>query len=343
MTLYYLTLTNLVLGASLALAETTDPADLVRDRLEMNLHMNGMGAEHDHERHLSTLHTDFTYFLGEWHNCLQTTLQTLDGEAAPKYIVDQLGCDGGLLGEVTKVGDGDQTLSFDIFLLNHCWFHDMGGPDQDPCPNDFLDSDPRGDGNVLVRYSFKGIGSFAHADRIAFHADHTYLRDKDNQWVPNLERAKLENTDTLVCEKYNDGIVCDWRINEYRTASVLREKGCRKKEKCKDWDEEKCDKKEGEWTSDCGSTESVPDGFVYDSFGSYYLVKDNALCNIDCGTDAPSSDDATPSPDTSVSGCYTGGACGGSHGCCDCSMTEETCDGIWTDGCLPICIDPPAS
>jgi hypothetical protein len=339
---FSLALTNLIIGASLANAKTTNPADLVRDRLEKNLHMNGMGAELDRERHLSMLHTDFSYFLGDWYNCLQTTLMTFQGESAPKHIIDQLACDGGLLGEVTKVGDGDQTLSFDIFLLNHCWFHDLGGEGQDPCPNDLLDSDPRGDGNVLVKYSFKGIGSFAHADRVEFHSDHTYLRDENGEWVPNLERAKIENMDTLVCEKYHNGLVCDWRINEYRTQTVLHENGCKKGNKCKDWTEKKCNKKGGEWSSECGTEELVPDGFVYDSFGSYYLVRNNAQCHVECSTGAPSSQDATPPPENVITGCYQGGQCGGAHGCCDCNMTEETCNGIWTDGCAPICIEPPA-
>lgn len=330
--------TNLLLGTSFALAKTADPADIVRDRLEMNLHLNGMGAEHDQERHLGTLNTDFSYFLGQWYDCLHTTMMNLDSETAEKHIVDQVGCDGGLFGDVTKVGTQDQTLSFDVFLLNHCFYHDLGGPNQDPCPNDVLDSDPRGDGNVLVKYSFTGIGSFADADRIEFHSDHTYLRNSNGEWVPNLERAKVENMDTLVCEKYNDGIVCDWRINEYRTATHVIEMGCKKKNDCKtEWDEKKCDKKGGEWTDECSRIEYIPDGFVYDSFGSFYLVKDNAQCNIGCSTDAPSSVDATPAPEANVWGCYTGGACNGSHGCCDCTMTEETCNGVWTDGCRPIC------
>jgi len=339
---FSLALTNLVLGASLALAQTTDPADLVRNRLEMNLRMNGLGAEPDGERQLDTLNTDFTYFLGDWYNCLQTTLMTFNGDSQSKHTIDQLSCDGGQLGEIYKVGEGDQTLSFDIFLLNHCWFHDLGGEGQLPCPNDLLDSDPRGDGNVLVKYSFQGIGSFAHADQVEFHSDHSYLRDENGDWVPNLERAKIENTDTLVCEKYSNGIVCDWRINEYRTQGVLYEKGCKKKGSCNnDWSKKKCSKKDGEWTKKCEWVDHIENGFVYDSFGSYYLVQDNEQCNVECSTGAPSSSDATPNPETLVTGCYQGGACNGAHGCCDCSMTEETCNGTWTDGCREICIEPP--
>ena len=60
-------------------------------------------VELDRERHLSMLNTDFTYFLGDWYNCLQTTLMTFQGESAPKHIIDQLACDGGLLGEVTTM------------------------------------------------------------------------------------------------------------------------------------------------------------------------------------------------------------------------------------------------
>jgi len=336
---FSLAFTNLILGASLAFAKTNDPADLVRDRLEMNLHLNGMGAEHDQERHLSTLNTDFSYFLGEWYDCLHTTMMTFNGDTASKHVLDQVGCDGGLFGDVTKVGTGDQTLSFDIFLLNHCWFHDLGAPGQDPCPNDLLENDSRGDGNILVKYSFKGIGSFADSDRIEFHSDHSSLRDPDTgAWQPNLERAKLENMDTLVCEKHHGGIVCDWRINEYRTATNLVEEGCKKgKNNCKpEWNKKKCDKKGGEWTDECSRTEYTPNGFVYDSFGSYYLVKDNSQCNVQCSTANPSS---TLAPETKVSGCYTGGLCNGAHGCCDCTMTEETCNAIWTDGCRPICFD----
>lgn len=339
---FSLALTNLALGASLALAQTTDPADLVHDHLEMNLRMNGLEAELHGERQLDTLNTDFTYFLGEWYNCLQTTLMTFNGESQEKHTIDQLSCDGGLLGEVYKVGEGEQTLSFDIFLLNHCWFHDLGGEGQLPCPNDLIESDPRGDGNVLVKYSFKGIGSFANADQVEFHSDHTCLRDENGVWVPNLERAKVENMDTMICKKYSNGIVCDWRINEYRTQSVLYEKGCKKSNQCKPWTKKKCNKKGGDWTKQCGRVEHIEDGFVYDSFGSYYLVRSNDDCNVACSTGAPSSSDATPSPESLVSGCYQGGDCNGEHSCCDCSMTQDTCNGIWSDGCRPICLELPS-
>lgn len=338
---FSLALTNFFLGASLALAQTGEPADLVRARLEMNLRTNGLGPEFDEERRLGALNTDFSFFLGDWYNCMQTSLMTFNGESNEKHVIDQLSCDGGLLGTVIKVGDEDQILEFEILLLNHCWFHDLGGEGEEPCPNDLLESDPRGDGNVLVKYSFKGIGSFAHADRIEFNADHTYLRDENGEWVPNLERAKLENMDTLVCEKYNNGIVCDWRINEYRTQEVLYEKGCKKNGECNDFTKKKCSKKGGQWTKQCARVEHIQDGFVYDSFGSYYLVQSNDQCNVECETGAPSSSDATPSPESLVSGCYQGGDCGGAHGCCDCSMTEDTCNGIWSDGCREICIELP--
>jgi hypothetical protein len=334
---FSLALTNIVLGASLALAQNTDPADLVRNRLQMNLDLNGMGADLDRERHLGDLNTDFSSFVGEWYNCLSTTATIFDGEIDSADIVDQVECDGGLLGEVTTVGEGDQTLSFEIILLNECSLHDLGGEDQDPCPDDSLDSDPQGDGYVLVKHSFTGIGSFANADRIEFHADHTFLKNGNDVWVPNLDRAKLENIDTLVCQTYLEGIVCDWRINEYRTSVTGNTKGCLKKGVCKDnlKKKSKCEEKNGEWTTTCASTEVIEDGLVYDSFGSYYLVQDVELCSV-CESDSSDSEELEP-----VTGCYKGGACEGANGCCDCSITEEECaqdNGIWTPGCETICL-----
>ena len=228
--------------------------------------------------------------------------------------------------------------------MNHCFFHDLGGEGQKACPNDLLDSDDRGDGNILVKYSFKGIGSFADGDTVEFFSDHTYLKDENGNWKPNRKRAHIENMDTMVCQKYMNGIVCDWRINEYRTSSKM-EHGCMSsKGKCKPkMNRKRCEKKAGTWTEECPVIHREENGFVYDSFGSYYLVKDTDQCKVTCATDAPSTADQTPSPEAAVSGCYRGGQCGSSHGCCDCSIKdEESCTenenpGIWSDGCRGIC------
>lgn len=64
-------------------------------------------------RHLEdTLNTDFSFFVGTWHDCLHTTLITFDGEPAEKHIVDKVGCEGGELGTVSNVGNYQQTLQF---------------------------------------------------------------------------------------------------------------------------------------------------------------------------------------------------------------------------------------
>ena len=48
-----------------------------------------------------------------------------------------------------------------------------------------------------------------------------------------------------------------------------------------------------------------------------------------------------------VSGCYRGGKCNSTHGCCDCEMTQSDCNadpfelGIWIDNCAAsICAVP---
>jgi len=349
---FSLALTNLILGVSLNLSSANDPADLVRDRLDHNLVFNGIKETAiDTQRRLVDLHTDFNDFTGDWYNCLHTTLMTFNGEPAEKHIVDQVGCDGGKFGNCINVGNNAQTLQFDIYLLNHCFFHDLGGTGQPPCPDDIVANDPRGNGNVLVKYSFNGIGSFTNADRIEFTSDHTYLRDEEDVWVPNRERAKIENRDTLVCEKYKDGIVCDWRITEYRTSTgEMSSKGC--KEDAGDCNSNvnrrKCLNMGGKWTKECPRIKSTPNGFVYDSFGSYYLVKNMDSCNVECSTTSPTSSGETMSPELKVTGCYMGGRCKGCHGCCDCGQTEEECNdsesgsgGTWQDdGCRPICNTP---
>lgn len=288
-----------------------------------------------------TLAQDFSYFVGDWYNCLHTSLMTFGGENAPKHVVEQVGCDGGLLGSVKRVGNNDQSMQMDVIILNHCFFHDLGGPGEPPCPDDLLDSDPRGPGNVLVKYQYFGIGSFAEPGVINMVSDHTFLKNKDGEWEANMNRAKIENQDTMRCQKYLDGIVCDWRINEYRTGQS--DGGCLWRDKCrKNFTRKKCDNKGGEWSIDCGK--EIPDGFVYDSFGSYYLVKDLSQCHVDCATASPTEADFTKSPELKVPGCYKGGRCEGRNGCCDCQMDEEDCtDGLWQeDGCRPICFDPPS-
>merc|ERR1740121_563799 len=212
-----------------------------------------------------------------------------------------------------------------------------------------------------LRYSFKGIGSFAEADKIEFFADHTYLKGDDDKWVASADRAKIENMDTMVCRRHWQGIVCDWRINEVRTSStwkeachIKRKKNGKNIERCSTKvTKKKCDAlKAGTWgaTKECKKVISNPNGFVYDSFGSYYLVKSTEECSITCPSTAPSD---TPLPtndpveEEKVWGCYRGGKCKNTHGCCDCSIkTEKDCDEskgdstltpIWSSGCKGIC------
>jgi len=353
---FSIVLTNLLLGLSLTLSNADGPADWVNDRLKEGIAFHGMGDEVDNEeRHLSggILHQDFSDFVGTWYNCMHTSLMTFGGENAPKHVVEQVGCDGGELGTITRVGNNDQSLQMDVLLLNHCFFHDLGGEGEPDCPDDLLDSDVRGPGNVLVKYQFLGIGSFAEPDKIDMISDHTFMRNSTGGWSANNERAKIENMDTMTCKKYLDGIVCDWRVNEYRTSTEETEDGCKKKGKCKsNWDRKKCARNKGKWTEECGKVEQTQDGFVYDSFGSYYLVKDLSQCHVECATSAPTVTGQTKAPELKVPGCYTGGRCKGCHGCCDCGMTEAECDdsssgmgGLWQDdGCRPICSTPdPAS
>merc|ERR1712194_927869 len=284
---------------------------------------------HDSLRKLSVpaeLSVDFSMFQGSWYDCMHTTLMTFNGEPADKHIIEQVGCDYGNIGNITKVGNHTQTLMFDIHVLNHCWFHDLGGNGQKPCPNDRLASDSRGDGNVLVKYSYKGIGSFAETNKIYFFTDHTSIKDEDGNWKINFNRAKVENTDTMVCQTHWKGIVCDWKINEYRTSTTKKlMKTCTHKNgKCmkNKVNEKKC-KKNKKWIwnvnakcSNATTTTAVEDGFVYDSFGSYYLVKDTAQCDA-CGTEDPTSPTVSPvAEDVKVFGCYRGGQCGeNNHGC----------------------------
>lgn len=349
--------TNLLLAAFLAVGrgEVLEQADNVRSQLDLALESRQVGGGLRNRR--LGLHMDFSMFEGKWYDCMHTKLMTFNGRPAEKHVVDQVGCDFGEFGEVSKVGNATQTLQFDIYLLNHCWFHDLGGPGQKECPNDELPDDTREGGNVMVKYSFKGIGSFAHADKIEFFSDHTYIREnpknKKSDWVPEHNRAKLENVDTLVCEKVMEGIVCDWKINEYRSSSKKTVAGCQTtkkgKTKCNDkYDEKQCAKKGGVWTEECAMNVVIPNGFVYDSFGSYYLVDDVDKCPADYCEDDATDSPVTGRPTTSdkqIYGCYRGGVCRNKHGCCDCDLTEETCvkiapedfDPIWSSGCVNIC------
>jgi len=296
-----LTLKHLLLGSLLSSSVNGNMyAKEVREQLEIAGQNYGLEEEHDSLRKLSVpaeLSVDFSMFQGSWYDCMHTTLMTFNGEPADKHIIEQVGCDYGNIGNITKVGNHTQTLMFDIYVLNHCWFHDLGGNGQKPCPNDRLASDSRGDGNVLVKYSYKGIGSFAETNKIDFFTDHTSIKDEDGNWKINFNRAKVENTDTMVCQTHWKGIVCDWKINEYRTSTTKKlMKTCTHKNgeclKNKVNDKKKC-KKNKKWIwdvnakcSNATTTTTVEDGFVYDSFGSYYLVKDTAQCDA-CGTEDP--------------------------------------------------------
>jgi len=275
-------LTSLFLGLCLARSVAIDPAE----RREQTFSLKGTGALSKQERllrSLSSLNTDFSYFIGDWYDCLHTTLVTIDGDTSQDDIVEQVGCDYGKLGNITSIGEKKQTLQFDVIRLDPCSFHDFGGPGQKPCPNDTLGSDTLVDGSVLVKYSFKGIGSFADADRVEFFSDHRYLKNQNGEWKAKLSPAKVENTDTMVCRKFMDGIVCDWRINEYRTKTEQLEEGCKKDGECKEALTKKmCEDAEGDWTDECSRSKYIKNGLVYDSFGSYYLVKDVSACSIEC-------------------------------------------------------------
>jgi len=357
-----LTLKHLLLGSLLSSSVNGNMhAKEVREQLEIAGQNYGLEEEHDSLRKLSVpaeLNVDFSMFQGSWYDCMHTTLMTFNGEPADKHIIEQVGCDYGNLGNITKVGNHTQTLMFDIHVLNHCWFHDLGGNGQKPCPNDRLASDSRGDGNVLVKYSYKGIGSFAETNKIEFFTDHSSIKDEDGNWKINFNRAKVENTDTMVCQTHWKGIVCDWKINEYRTSTTEKlMKTCTfKNGKCpkKTQNEKQCERKKWIWdvNAECLNvtmTTTVEDGFVYDSFGSYYLVKDTAQCDVACGTEDPTSPTVSPvAEDVKVFGCYRGGQCGeNGHGCCDCSIKSEqecadsgkdwTNKPIWSDGCKEIC------
>jgi len=221
-------------------------------------------------------------------------------------------------------------------------------------------------------------------DSIQFVSDHTMVHDEEDgdlmhdgeMYSMDLTRAAMENKDTMTCTLYGpeDGIVCDWRINEVRLATEVHA-GCVKKNKCKkDWSENKCANKGGTWEEVC-EVKRKKNGFGYDSFGSYYVVHDRTKCtqastadttgemcpNVDrpdpadnCNEDEPCEPTVSPAPTpTPVPGCYRGGRCGdGAHGCCDCDITSaEECaasgfydDGeawqdtpIWTQNCNGIC------
>lgn len=336
---FSLALTSLLLGALVTPGDADGPVDWVRERLEDRLALNGMEeSEQANRRRLSFLNEDFSEFVGTWHSCMQTSLMTFGGENAPKHVVEQVGCEAGALGNVTRVGDNDQSMQMDVFILNHCFFWDLGGPGQPPCPDDLLESDDRGPGNVLVKYQYFGIGSFADPGKIRMVSDHTFIRNEEGEWTASHDRAKLENKDTMDCQVYGDGIVCDWRINEYRTSSELKPKGCVLDGECTQDGFGACAGLGGVWSRECNKIKYTPDGFVYDSFGSYYLVQDMADCDVECATDAPTVTGQTRSPELRTEGCYQGGVCNGSHGCCDCSMTEDECTlGTWLLDCGDIC------
>ncbi len=235
--------------------------------------------------------TDFSFFLGDWYDCMHTSLTTFVGETLEKDIVETTDTSNSCnetntnRGNITTIRSGnDQALKFDIYMLNRCSFHGFGGAGQRPCPNDSLGSNGRRrKGKILVKYSFKGVGSFAESDRIKFFADQSYIRNIDGEWKGNFERSKIENVDSMVCKKHMDGIVCDWHISEYRTAAIEEDSGCQKNGECKPGlGRQKCKLAGGNWTEDCPRTKYVSDGFLYDTFGSYYLVKEATQCNHQC-------------------------------------------------------------
>jgi len=310
---FSLALTNLLLGASLALAQTIDPADLVRDRLETKLGMNsGLGLEVDERRRLGFRVTDFSPYIGDWYNCLQSTMTTINGEIQVNDINYEEECNGDLLGEVYSVtNQGSQMLAFEILMLDRCSSHDLGGEGEEPCPNDTLPSDTSV-GNVLVKRTFKTVGSFGPYGNLPLHfsSDHTYLKDEDGEWVPDLERAKIENMDTLSCKKYDfyltDGmyIICDLHINEYRTKQVTKNKGCKKNNQCKDWKQNKCNNKGGVWTTECASVNHFPDGNAYEFFASFVLVQNCCVClktDVSCNGSALWGECAATCPSSSSS------------------------------------------
>lgn len=85
-------------------------AERTRGRLEDEMAINGIDPLNG--RRKLTLHTDFSVFEGTWYDCLHTTLMTFNGDPADKHNVEQVGCEGGELGTVTKVGNNDQTMQF---------------------------------------------------------------------------------------------------------------------------------------------------------------------------------------------------------------------------------------
>jgi len=185
------------------------------------------------------------------YDCLHTKLMTMNGEPAAKHMINSVECDGGNFGYVTSLsqdGMATQTLQMEILLLNHCFFHGMGAADKGfskPCPNDRIDSDSRGDGNVKVIYSMTGIGSFAGTGKsIEFVSDHTLVHDDQDgdtdyhgdgeMYSIDVTRATMENPNTMTCTVKGDGIVCDWRINEVGQATKAHA-GCVVNLSCTAW------------------------------------------------------------------------------------------------------------
>jgi len=303
------------------------------------------------------LHSDYKWVEGEWKECLRTTLMTFNGKPAEKHVVEERECRLTTFGSVEAIGKeggpNSQIFLMDIYILNHCWFHDLGGEGEEPCPNDRIEGDPRGDGNVIVRYAMKGIGSFGgDGNKIKFTSDHSYLKDENGEWKINFNRAKLENMDNMICEKKGEGMICDWYIDEYRTGDKP-EDGCRLKKGSNKGQcvfnktKNKCKKNgKGEWVKKDDENPcflKTVDGFNYQSFGTYYLAKSAAACQ--CDGEAPSPTDPPGDEDCpSRAGCYKGGRCEGSHGCCDCDITDEVdcTDGIFqTGGCESVCFGDP--
>jgi len=296
----------------------------------------------------SDLQTDYSAFEGPWFDCYHTKLMTFNGIPAEKHTIVTAECDGGLFGTVTRVSEtSSQTLQMDLIRLNHCFMHGMGDNWDTPCPDDRIDSDGRGDGNVQVIQQMQGIGTFAgKGDHMTFFTDRTWVHggpggtqhegEEYSDYYSDGERAKLENKDTMACTVFGPegGIVCDWEINEVRYQNK-QHPGCLMMKKGKEkammkWSKTKCDKKGGEWSTKA-KVEKIENGFSYDSFGSYYLVHDRTKCLAastpgeycpdandrddpadnpnEEGTTTPTDPDAPKQPVTFIPGCYGGPAC----------------------------------
>jgi len=250
-----------------------------------------LSVDEPHRRNL--LQEEYDFFVGPWYDCYHTTLQSFEGEVSDKVTVDVGECNGDNLGNITTIREKTSVLSFDIYRLNRCSFHGLGEQGRPPCPHDSLPGQPPavGTGSILVKYSFKGVGSLAgNGKSVDFYADQLYTRKPDGEWKSDFEMSKLENVDSLKCQKQGIGMVCDWYLNEYRTAAVDQLAGCQLNGECKPGlGRTKCANAGGEWTEACPRTKYVAGGFSYESMSSFYLVKNMTECPAEyCATEEDS-------------------------------------------------------